>query len=41
MITKSTTLGKKDIIAKFASDKRVKPNYNLSQDTKVIIKCKF
>ncbi|MCE5219682.1 MAG: hypothetical protein LLF98_00020 [Clostridium sp.] len=32
-IIKSITLGKKDIIAKFTSDKRVRPNYNLSQDT--------
>ncbi|MFL0167550.1 hypothetical protein [Candidatus Clostridium helianthi] len=32
-IIKSITLGKKDIIAKFTSDKRVRPNYNLSEDT--------
>lgn len=32
-IIKSITLGKKDVIAKFTSDKRVRPNYNLSQDT--------
>lgn len=32
-IIKSITLGKKDITAKFTSDKRVRPNYNLSEDT--------
>lgn len=32
-IIKSITLGKKDIIAKFTSDKRLRPNYNLSEDT--------
>ncbi|MFL0167534.1 hypothetical protein [Candidatus Clostridium helianthi] len=37
MITKSTTLDKRDIIAKFTSDKRVRPNYNLSEDTVEII----
>lgn len=31
--TKIITIGKKDIIAKFTSDKRVRPNYNLSEDT--------
>ncbi|NRZ29523.1 hypothetical protein [Clostridium beijerinckii] len=32
-IVKTISIGKKDIIAKFTSDKRVRPNYNLSQDT--------
>ena len=32
-VIKSITLGKKDIVAKFTSDKRVRPNYNLSEDT--------
>ncbi|WP_202117524.1 hypothetical protein [Clostridium chromiireducens] len=32
-IIKSITLGKKDIIAKFTSDKKLRPNYNLSEDT--------
>ena len=31
--TKIISIGKKDIIAKFTSDKRVRPNYNLSEDT--------
>lgn len=32
-IIKSITLGKKEIIAKFTSTKRLRPNYNLSEDT--------
>lgn len=32
-IIKTISLGKKDIIAKFTSTKRSRPNYNLSQDT--------
>lgn len=32
-IIKSITLGKKDVIAKFTSDKKLRPNYNLSEDT--------
>ena len=32
-IIKSITLGKKEIIAKFTSTKRSRPNYNLSEDT--------
>ncbi|MBC2457770.1 hypothetical protein HGI53_11150 [Clostridium beijerinckii] len=32
-IVKTISIGKKDIMAKFTSDKRVRPNYNLSQDT--------
>ncbi|MFW2491801.1 hypothetical protein ACN077_25070 [Clostridium chromiireducens] len=32
-IIKSITLGKKDIVAKFTSDKKLRPNYNLSEDT--------
>ncbi len=32
-IIKSITLGKKEIIAKFTSAKRSRPNYNLSDDT--------
>jgi len=32
-IIKTISLGKKDIIAKFTSTKRSRPNYNLSNDT--------
>ncbi|MBN1069487.1 hypothetical protein DVW02_16120 [Clostridium botulinum] len=32
-ITKSISIGKKEIIAKFTSTKRLRPNYNLSEDT--------
>lgn len=32
-IIKSITLGKKEIVAKFTSNKRSRPNYNLSEDT--------
>lgn len=32
-IIKSITLGRKDIVAKFTSDKKLRPNYNLSEDT--------
>lgn len=32
-IIKSITLGKKEITAKFTSTKRLRPNYNLSEDT--------
>ncbi len=32
-IIKSIPLGKKEIVAKFTSNKKVRPNYNLSQDT--------
>lgn len=32
-VIKSITLGKKDIVAKFTSDKKLRPNYNLSEDT--------
>ena len=30
---KTISLGKKDIVAKFTSTKRLRPNYNLSEDT--------
>lgn len=33
MITKSIIIGKKDIVAKFTSNKKQRPNYNLSEDT--------
>lgn len=32
-IIKSITLGKKEIVAKFTSTKRLRPNYNLSENT--------
>lgn len=32
-IIKSITLGKKEITAKFTTTKRLRPNYNLSEDT--------
>jgi hypothetical protein len=32
-IIKTISLGKKDIVAKFTSTKRSRPNYNLSEDT--------
>lgn len=32
-IIKSISIGKKEIIAKFTTDKRLRPNYNLSEDT--------
>ncbi|AOR25067.1 hypothetical protein [Clostridium taeniosporum] len=32
-ITKSILIGKKEITAKFTSNKRLRPNYNLSEDT--------
>ena len=32
-IIKSILLGKKEIVAKFTSNKRLRPNYNLSEDT--------
>lgn len=32
-IIKSITIGKRDIVAKFTSDKKLRPNYNLSEDT--------
>ncbi|WP_252217217.1 hypothetical protein [Clostridium sp. VAP41] len=32
-ITKSISIGKKEIVAKFTSTKRLRPNYNLSENT--------
>ena len=36
-VIKSITLGKKEIVAKFTSNKRSRPNYILSEDTTEII----
>ena len=33
MVTKRISIGKKEIIANFTSTKRLRPNYNLSEDT--------
>ncbi|SFC37829.1 hypothetical protein [Clostridium uliginosum] len=32
-VIKTLSLGKRDVIAKFTSTKRLRPNYNLSEDT--------